>query len=259
MIQPSSFWIGAACVYMGFTLAAFDLLFEPQIGRMAKFVGWSIIAVLILSFSRFLVFVPAPLGLGAAATAAEFPGGTVIGGIPWKPFYTELDILINNPTDDSYDDVDLLLQPDHPVAAVGQASGLPGVSFQDRYGEELRVALDESAVSLVLVATNAGYRVHCGRIPPQSALRVVMAVVELRSGMFNPPTASAEMPNPMADTYVARARIYEGKDELIYWWAHPGNERRFYDKRPIPKAVKAAGHYTASNRRRSINERIIVP
>ncbi len=49
---------------------------------------------------------------------------------------TELLLVISDPTDDAYHDVDLLLRPDNPVAGVGQVSNFPDVSFQDRYTQE---------------------------------------------------------------------------------------------------------------------------
>jgi hypothetical protein len=40
-------------------------------------------------------------------TNKEYAPGTVIEGILWQPYYTELDVVINNPTEASYEDVNI--------------------------------------------------------------------------------------------------------------------------------------------------------
>ena len=67
------------------------------------------------------------LNIFTVATNKEYAPGTVIGGIVWRPVYTELDLIVNNPTDGNYDDVNILVRPDYPVAKIAQLSNLSDV------------------------------------------------------------------------------------------------------------------------------------
>lgn len=254
LMQPQFFWISVVLVYSGFAVLAFDIYFEPEFTQVPKIIAKVIILGVVLLFSLKFVFVPAPFTVDATATTGEFSAGRSIGAIAWKPYFTELNLLTNNPTDGNYDDVDILLKPDYPIAAITQTSNLSDVSFQDQYSMDLRMALDTTVAPLVLFATDAGYKVHCGRIPPKNALKIVIALVAFKPGktLAGPPP---EPLNPLSNTFVARARV--NNNEAMYWWGHKENEG-IYDNRPSPKIIKVSGHFTAGNRRRTVNHEFTV-
>ena len=53
-------------------------------------------------------------------------------------------VIFANKTDMTYDALDMLVRPDHPVAAVAQLTNLPEVSFQDYCGALVRGDIEES-------------------------------------------------------------------------------------------------------------------
>jgi hypothetical protein len=108
------FWPGVIAVYAGFLLLAVDVWCEPELSsrwriRITFFLGASAAA-----FSWWIVFVPAPLSIGAAITNATYPPGTKVAGITFRSEFTELRVFIQNSSTESYDDLNLLIQPTDP-------------------------------------------------------------------------------------------------------------------------------------------------
>lgn len=255
MIQPPTFWFGISAVYLGFTLLGIDLWLEPKLRRWIKISGTAIIALLCTGFTRSFVLVPAPLGVSAMATIAEYPTGTTIAGIPWKPYYTEETFLINNPTDEAYTDIELVLHPDHPVVTAAQKTSLPNVLVQEEHDFGLRMSMDQYVVPFVLVASNTSYNVHCDRLPARSALEILVVLVDFKPQMVRPGTGlpSPTLMDPTEDKFVMRALLnLRNGQQQTYWYAHQGNET-FYAPRPIPESAQVSGSYVASNRRRKVD------
>lgn len=82
--------------------------------------------------------------------------------------------MVINPSDGNYDNVDLWVKPDLPVAAIGQIGNLSDVSFEDKFAFREELTVDDVTdkirlPNMVFVATDAGYKVHCPHIPPTIA------------------------------------------------------------------------------------------
>ena len=186
-MQPQFFWLSVSLVYGGLLLFGIDLYFEPEFKRRSKWIGEIVILCFIGVFSVKYVFVSAPINVLYVFSAQEYVSGVPINGIAWRPVFSELDVIVNNPTDDNYDDVNILIRPDHPIATIKQLSNLADVSFEDYFGVTDTIMIQEvgkPATPMTLLATNAGYKVHCGRIPPKSSLRLVMALVDFKPAGF---------------------------------------------------------------------------
>ena len=162
------FWPGVAFIYAGFLLLAIDVWLEPGLQRSLLWrIG--IVTILLLfttAFSLGIVFVKAPLDVSAFVTAAEYPTGTSIAGIPWKPQFTELQVRIDNPSDRNYEDVNLLIRPMSAIVAIAQVTSVPNVSFEDNHALSMRLmninvgTMKATAIPLVLLATDAGVTDH---------------------------------------------------------------------------------------------------
>jgi len=232
------------------------VLFELWPASYRLWLRWGgafIILLLLVAFSLNVVFVPAPLNISAFATNAEPPKDAKIANIPWRSEYSELEVRIENFTARNYEDLDLVLQPNYPVAAIGQLSELDGVSFEDKYSVDSHLTLrkpgGDVAVPLIRVATDAGYRVRCPRLSAGGTLKIVMAVVDMK---WNPaPPQNTEDFGVFTNDFLIRT---QGTDETgatsTYWWGHQGG--LVYAPRVLPTYLNFDGKYVAAQRKRTI-------
>jgi hypothetical protein len=251
------FWLAIALVYAGFVILAFDLWFEPELRTRLKWriAGLFAIASLCMAFSDGVVFVSAPLEASGLWNNGVFPDNTVADGITWKPQFTELIIVLTNPTDRVYRDIDLVIRPTEPVAAIAQISQLSDVSLEDKYGSIAHVYdLDPTGVAKIIplsvLATDAGYRVRCGRLPEHANLRLALALVDLK---WDPhPKISDPVEAARRSDYVLRIKK---EDFSTYWLGHPDGD--VYVKDPsIPVWFKMEGQYFAAFRTRIVSQRV---
>jgi hypothetical protein len=246
------FWAGIALIFLGFISIAIDLWLEPGLrGRnRVRIIGSVVLFALLIGFSFGFVFVRAPLPVLAILTDGEYPDGAVIAGIHWRPEFTELEVAIYNPTDRPYENLNIVIRPDDPVTAISQETNWPDVVFEDRdlMGAHLTEINNTTRASTVLpsvlVATDAGYRVRCSRLPNKATLKLVMALCD-------------------PDTH----RIKDGIGELLKmrmsdfssYWFGPRDTTSFYT-RPKPSGgatINIDGEYTVMYHVRKISNRRI--
>lgn len=255
------FWVGVTAIYLGFVLLALDVWFEPDFGDRWKTKGiiWGAILIAVIAFSWGIVFVEGPLPVSAFVTDGEYPTGTVIAGISWKPQFTELTVDIDNPKDRAYKDLNLVIRPTEAVAAIAQTTSVSDVSFEDKNGLSAQILdLDprtgsSKAIPLVLLATDAGYRLRCGRLPAHTHLKIVMALTDLK---WNPPTVPPGTPIEQAvrdKDYLLRIKF---DDFSTYWLGYRDGE--VYAPRRSVDWLKIEGEYTVGHRRRTISQRVTI-
>lgn len=256
VFQPSLFWWAAVFIYAGFFVIAIDLLLEPELKKWFKGTALAAILFFVVLFSVGFVFVSAPVVFSSLATDIEYESGADIHGIKWKKPYTELNLIVTNPTDGNYDDVDIVVTPDMPVAAISQLSNLSDVSFEDYFGVVLRLTVQDLSTTvktpLDFIATDAGYRIHCGRIPPQSSLRIIMAIVNVKE--FGP-VKKGPIPwqGDLTPSQVSLEQTMTSKDGTIgHYWFGDVDKTQIYEQRAGAKKISIKGHYTAKNRRRQV-------
>jgi len=99
LLLADQFWASVILIYSGFIIAAVDIWIEPDlIDRLRWKITLSSGVILLAGlFSRGIVFVKAPLQVGAMVTDGEYSAGTVANGITWRPEFTELTVTIKNP------------------------------------------------------------------------------------------------------------------------------------------------------------------
>jgi len=254
------FWVGVTAIYLGFALLALDAWFEPDFRDNWKIKGIIFGAILAVAaaFSWAMVFVEGPLPAYAFATDGAYPIGTVISGISWRPQFTELNVDIENPQDKTYEDLNIVIRPTSAVAAIAQTSSISDVSFEDKNGLSTHM-LDlnprtggSKAIPLVLLATDAGYRMRCGHLPAHAHLKILMALTDIK---WNPQPSPPGTPIEEAvrdPNYLLRVKA---DDFSTYWWGY--REGEVYAPRPTSTEwLKIEGDYTVGRRRRTISQRI---
>jgi hypothetical protein len=259
MIQPTtgSWLIGVAVVYGGLLILALDPWFESRLDGFRKTrIGISIVmGSVIAAFSYFYVFAPAPIGLSATSMGAPYSDSPVIAGIVFKPEFLEVDLSISNPTSSSYNDVDLIIQPDSPVAEISQQTSTPNVTFEPNNIGSVRLKEVAkglpSSVRIDLLATDAGYRLRCDKILPNSTISVIIAIVEMK---WNPqPNPSGSSPDMVRDkNYMIRAKA----GPVSYWYGHKDGD--IYIDHPTVSTVLVAGTFTSLFKPHSIIETVFI-
>jgi hypothetical protein len=230
------------CIYTFVLLVMIDLWFERDLAK-----GWKIaISVIFLTaagaFSWAFVFVEAALPIAAIVTDAEYATGTDRYGVKWRKEFTELQVIIANPSDRNYDDLNLLIRPTEAVTVIKQISSVPNVSFVVKNNVSTWVANynlktgKATGIPAVLVATDAGYTMQCPRLPARSEIKILFVLANIK--------------NP-AELFTIRF-----EDFSTYWVGNPDGD--VYAPRPMPRFVIVEGEYNAALRTRGISKKVDV-
>lgn len=217
-LMEQFFWLSNVLVDGGLVLLAVDLCLEPALAIHRRFRATGIAAILlaIAAFSYNVTFARAPVELGSYMIPGEYPDGTKIGGITWRSGLRDLRVTFRNPTDDDYQDLDLIIHPGlHGVfiTEIGQvgdvagvtfltstelearqgANGVPSVTFDATTGHTLgdlwkfrtpnQPNLQNKIVPLHPLPDH--YRLHCEKLPHRTTLVITIAV------------ANEDMPKPV--------------------------------------------------------------
>jgi hypothetical protein len=267
-VIPFSFPLGVSFVYLGLMVLLLEVVLEPWIVERPFFIPVGLIAVWFLLFDWFTIGFAAsraPIYFSTLATNIDYSSYSAPGGIPWRTVFSELDVVVSNPTDANYDNVDVTFRPDKPVAEIGQFSNLPGVSFEDLFAVTTRITVQDIGgrlVPLVFLATNAGYRVHCPQIPAHSSLKLIMATAAIKE-----PVLHHENPGPLILPEGAKPEditiletVFDPKiDEgtFLYWFGTTSNGKLYLPSAQA-KQLLVRGSYTANYRRMHFNETLKV-
>jgi hypothetical protein len=208
-----------------------------------------------------------PLNSFAIINDGDYPVGTNLGNIAWSTRFSDLRVVVINETDFDYRDVDLTLQSDVPIAAIGQISSLPDVSFSPVADPTFSISLIDGAtnkqrvIPLILVASDSGYRVRCGLLPHNRKLEIVIAAGEI---IDFPKSVAA--PNPGAvlqRDYVLRLGMKDSKTkkDIGNWYGYGADakgriEDIFKENKPIPKVIQINGSYKVNGEEETISQTI---
>ena len=156
---------------------------------------------------------PAPPGIQATITDGEYSPGTNINGIIWRKGFSELRVTLYNQSTHDYDNLSVLIQPTEPIAAIAQRTNIPGVLFYDQFRLQTAVidinhlAGTQTAIPVSIVATDAGYLMHCIRLPAETSIEIEIALAEIRSNLPAQPSPS----RPTEDkNFTVRIKRHDG-------------------------------------------------
>jgi hypothetical protein len=203
--------LGVALIYVSFVVGLAEIIYEPWL-LQRKFIyqlGGVIIAFgLMYWFTESIVFVPAPLNVYPFAMRNGNPADDqMVNGIKWNQHFTELEIVITNPTDRDYSNINFVLAPntwfyaatlsnnasDCTLDTIEKANNFishaaksgsvrPDETFEgghfevhDNQGNQYRAA-----------ATGGAYHLICSRFPAHFSLKITIAVVSMRKKKDDP-------------------------------------------------------------------------
>lgn len=194
----------------------------------------------------------------ALTSSAEYPDGTMVGGIEFKPQFTEATITIKNVAGENLNDINLLFQFDQPIAAISQQSAVPNVSFAEKNGMAAGFMLADPKTgkaikvpSIVLLATDAGYRMRCPRLTDGETIRLVVVLTNIT------PAPHPDYSNLPFEEQVTKkeivATVKTGAGET-YWMGHRDGD--VYGPKQPPQWLKVEGTYELSKTSHSITQKI---
>jgi hypothetical protein len=187
-----------------------------------------------------------------------YPPGTTIAGIVWKSAYTEMRVSIGNPTEHAYDDLNIVVRPADAVAEIGQDTNVSGVTFEDKNGATIRLldintkTGEKNAVPMILIATNAGYRLRCPHLAAHQVLRVVMALVDIK---WDPPPRDPSAPAD-AHMYDPNHMVRTTFDDFSSYWFGFKNGDNFVPRAAPTAWLKVEGNYLSIHKPMSYSQKI---
>jgi hypothetical protein len=262
----SSSFLGGVCpAYAGFAICLAECIWEPWLVRrpyQLQVFGVGIICLFFDLFTIGVAFVRAPLDVSAFGIGPVYNLNP--GALDWKPFYNELDIVFANQSDMPYENINILVRPDVPVAGIAQIGNLPEVSFRDRYGivgnASVQNLKTNETTKAVILATDAGYNVFCKEIPARSSLQLVMETVGIKPSP--PPSGSILQGGQMAVPSYARPQdfsfmqavpdVVEGK--TFHYWLGSKDVTSIFVPNVTPSIVTVRGSYLGGHRQREIGQ-----
>jgi hypothetical protein len=247
------FWAGVVLIHISFAVLLIDLWLERELFRIWKIAATFIVLLIAGAFSWGFVFVPAPLAIQATITDGAYPPGTNLNGIVWRQGFTELRVDLYNQSIYNYDNVSVVIQPTEPIAAIAQRTTIPGVLFYD--AKRLHTGViqfnsgKQTAIPAVIVATDAGYLMHCERLPAHTSIEIEIALAEIK---WNPPAQPAPQLPSEDKNFTLRIKFDDGS---TYWLGYPDGDV-YLPARPSTQTVKVEGTYDAAFRGHAISEKV---
>lgn len=150
---------------------------------------------------------------------ANYPEGTVIAGIPWNNTYVDVRVRMYNGSGITIRDLDLFIQLDTHIAAIGQITNVPDL-FISSFSETVSVWLegsDDTNQDVALPVVPVGpiispiYRLYCPRLLFNGEISLVIASIAL---------------NPAKDGFLPQ---------------------QLFAPRRLPKVINLQGAYIGSN------------
>lgn len=146
--------------------------------RLAATLGTAAVTGLL---SYELLWIPrAEIKVFVRGVRAARPPGSSIGGIQWLQEFREVYVEIENRNSAPVEQLDIVLVANEALAGVAQTTNLPGISVYPKIDFVADAVMKEgnssTALNLRLAATETGYRLQAGQIPPRSRVELVLAV-----------------------------------------------------------------------------------
>jgi hypothetical protein len=245
------FWPGVVIAYFGFAALIWEVCVEPALLRpkiQFQIAALGLVLIFLVSFTIGVVGAQAPIVITSYAMLnANYSDGTDIGGIKWDSHLTDLRVVLVNPTDHDYTDVDIAVVPnawtyraailDNSDCKLNSTGGntatytvtkgggkkLIGHRIGDRFEAE-----DEMGDVFEELATDGGYRLICSKFPKNFALRIVLATVALNPKLTLFPPALKSGESGMSASEIAGSK---SKFDVL-------------NPRPAPSKVDITARYT---------------
>lgn len=252
---PEFYWWCVGAFYLGILLLIIEALLENWT-RLFRFGVCLVYFGAACAYTFGFVLAPTPLDLLIVTFSSPYPAGTKIGGIEWSDKYTDLEVDVGNSTAHDYDDVDLVLHPDQPIAEITELDDSHRASFDTPKMQGLHIDVYHSetnsmeALPAIMIAADE-YTVHFDSLPAHSIVKLAMALVKISPSLLNRP-AFDENRHLIPDSIVTVNFL----DGTHYWYMSQNafSKDVAYADRPAVHSMNITSEYRALQRNRSISQ-----
>ena len=187
---PWAYWPGLAGVYGGILLLAYHVSSEEAFQGLSlgTRIAIGIVAFcLVYIWSANTVFVKLPIDIRAIVDKGNYPQGTDVAGIKWNPFYSDVRLLLSNPTGHDYSDIDLAVATDEQIVQVGQVTDIPNVSFFPQTSPPVITLGGADGQDLPVIPIKGTmqscpiYRIRIEKLPRHSTIQIAVATVRMNA------------------------------------------------------------------------------
>lgn len=129
-----------------------------------------------------------PIGIHAVMSGVDYSEGAVVGGISWKNGYSHVQIIISNPTNQNYTDLDVLITPEKPIikaaahaefseCRIGPLFKPPPVLVvgQTTSGKQIGMPAEDTDENVLI---GPPYRLVCNKLLGNAQIIIDLATVE---------------------------------------------------------------------------------
>jgi hypothetical protein len=191
MVMGTYFWAAAFIFFLALLVFLLDFLYQPQVKQSCLMIaaGVVVFASIVGLFARYVAFLPAPLEVTAMWWGGYYDSGTNVGGIQWKPQYTDVRLALVNRSETDYKNLEVSIVPAESgiaVAELGQITNVPNVSFIG-HKFETKFSLTKVDGGFVQKFSSLdrpsilGKRIRCENLPKHDLLQIVIALVTVDS------------------------------------------------------------------------------
>lgn len=219
-------------------------------------IGGAALAAGIVLVVQFLQNPTNWLTIASIVDDAEYPPNTVLSGITWHPEFTGVRLHLNNVSERKIDEINLTIKTEVPIADIAQSTSVPDCFLQSLGASDVQqwaqntATQNKKANPLVMVATTAGYKLHCAALPGENRITILLALAQLKPPKpFQPRVDGGIFDN---DYWL---RVNLGDSSI--WLGHKGGDV-YALPRPEPGWIEVSGSYTADGVVTSVSTRQVL-
>lgn len=219
-------------------------------------IGGAAITAGIVLVVQFLQNPTNRLAIAGVVDDAEYPPNTVLSGISWRPEFTGVRLHLNNVSEEKIYEIDLTIKAAEPIAAIAQATSVPGCFLQSLGASDIQQWMQNTATQnkranpLVMVATTMGYKLHCADLPGGNRITILLALTQLKPPKPFQPRVDGGIFD--SDYWL---RLNFGESSI--WLGHKDGDV-YALPRPEPGWIEVSGSYTADGVVTNVSKRQVL-
>jgi hypothetical protein len=230
LMTVNLFWSGVVTLSAGLVLLALDLAYETFLlgwPRPVQIILGIVYLAAILIVSQKWIFRAAPFGVFASSGVPIYGPGSNVNGIDWRPYLSDLNFSIKNPSPLDYDNFDAEvstnlvmtgLQKVRALSACNVAGTHQGIQVHnqrivggqpvgpvDDSGSEYQVIpMDKDGKPLLPVSGGDwSYRIRCDKLPANSEFDFFSALEVVNEPNSHSPVGSRLFGDPQAASWIS--------------------------------------------------------
>ena len=175
MMLTEFFWPAVGLIYLSALVALVDLFIEKTISKWAKAIIGLVIISVIGAFSHYIVFFYPTPDVKCSWFKADYPTGSNIDGLTWRPGLSKVIVTFRNTTQRDYIDLDLSISTNEAVVGIVQKTSIPCMPLQEN-----PVTISDSMSNVWLPLGIVGTeRFRCPNLPRHSSIQFVLAIANI--------------------------------------------------------------------------------